>query len=862
MMLIDDLIPDKVDFSDGYSDYLADVDARIEEIAGRVTDASDVQPETLAALATLYLLKYSLGDWAARLSPAVVIQAVKSGHWQVERALSLAGQIPDEERRATMFGKLSQLDTLPSESMGFQRQAFDAASAIDFAAIRARALQTLAEQADESLRNEVLDGALKAALEDADSVYGGNGFGLWSLIPQLPEALIEPARNGVRGLKNAQARAWAYAALAFRAPYVHEQHELLRSGVDAARQIVGKDVEKANAWAQLVPMLPPDMAHEAFESIIVLAEPEWIPRAVSQLVQHLTPEQQLRLLDRLLTIENDWWRADGLIALMPHSEGAVRQRTLESLLTTTEEEARGKVISWLLNGADAATREQAEEMAANRPDLPFHDLFSGIQTAQETAEKTLQRGPLLQLSEEAAAASNLDQLSDLLSIPYPEDSAPAIARAAPSLEKSQLAAVIAHVLRYDEFRYQDTAFDGLAPQLTNELLTAALDPKPEYYALVNGLRIYGKIADLLPARQRKTSFESLVTALEQVSNPWWLIDTLNELLTTFPDDLRRKLAQHFYPSVKDLEVNGSSVKTLVKLIPFLSQPLQAEAIALAEERLWTYDDRTEGLKLIYKADSDEFRSSLDMARAERIQSAANLLPFVSDEQAGASRGEALNLLNQITTAIWKAMAVKALVGKLTPNQRAELIDQVFVTARTPAGAAWVVNLISDMMAEVPVEEQAALVARTLPIATGSRQASLLLAVTKANPTTENLQQAEEAVLALENLDLCLPMLLQLLALGSTTAAEKLHELLPKVDDHTIALEIRTILADNAASVPNSHYTAWILALQDQDREANSLSEFLGALTWLPFPGPSTFDRPLAAALMGVVHDSLLVWTWD
>ncbi|MFZ1631012.1 MAG: hypothetical protein WAV70_19050, partial [Anaerolineae bacterium] len=149
-----------------YARYVADVVVAWQEAYRRVqVPKSDGRQEAVLAQCIRYsLIVTSVNSQAGNYEPALVGRAVKTGLWTAAQALAVAAQVPEAEKRASMYRAILSAGGLTTEK---RREAEEgslaAVKAIGDRWSRADALAALAPQLTGEVRNEAVAEGLAAA---------------------------------------------------------------------------------------------------------------------------------------------------------------------------------------------------------------------------------------------------------------------------------------------------------------------------------------------------------------------------------------------------------------------------------------------------------------------------------------------------------------------------------------------------------------------------------------------------------------------------------------------------------------------------------------------------------------------------
>jgi hypothetical protein len=513
---------------------------------------ADEAPAALADCVRYALIRTSINSLSANYVPALVARAVETGLWPAERALSVAGLVPDPRIRAHMLVVLLARVHLKAEQIDQARKSgLEAALAIGFEQARVGALAALAPQLTGEARVQALARGLEAALAIRKEEYRADA--LAALAPQLTGELLVRGLEAALVIGNEEDRASVLAALAPQlagearaqalargleaalaiehVPYRAEalaalapqltgeaRVQTLARGLEAALAI-GNEPARAKALAALAPQLTGELLARGLEAALAIGD-EWARVwALAALAPQLTGETRVQALARgleaALAIWYGWAQAEALAALAPQLTGEARvqalARGLEAVLAIGEEEYRAAALAALapqltgearvqalargLEAALAIEHEpaRAKALAALAPQLTgearVQALEQGLEAALAIGEKVIWRAMAPQFMGESRVQALARRREAALFSGFDRARVRALAALAPQLTGELLAQALAAPPVIGDERARAEVLAALALQLTGEA---------RVQALAQGLEAALAIGDELP----------------------------------------------------------------------------------------------------------------------------------------------------------------------------------------------------------------------------------------------------------------------------------------------------------------------------------------------------------------------------
>jgi hypothetical protein len=415
-------------------------------------------PAALADCVRYALIRTSINSLSASYHPALVARALETGLWPPERALSVAGRVPDPKERVDMFAALLATGQLnEKQSAQAQEADLEAALAIEDEKSRARALAALAPQLTGEARTQALARGLEAALAIEDEEDRARM--LVRLAPQLEgeaqtQALAR-ALEAVLAIGDEKDRAQMLVRLA-----PQFEGELLAQGLEMALAIEDER-SRVEALTALAPKLTGEVLARALEAALAIEDENDRVRMLVSLAPQLTGEVQTQALahalEAALAIEFVGTRAMALAALAPRLEGELLARGLEAALAIEDEWAR------------------VEALAALAPRLDGEALARALRAALAIEDEEGRARMLVRLALQLEGELLAQALEAVLTIGYEGHRALTLVALAPQLEGELLAQGLEVALAIGDERSRVEALAALTPQLEGELLARALE---------------------------------------------------------------------------------------------------------------------------------------------------------------------------------------------------------------------------------------------------------------------------------------------------------------------------------------------------------------------------------------------------
>jgi hypothetical protein len=444
-----------------YDGFVADLDLAWRQAHHETLQQIDAgkEPAALAQCVRYALIRTSINSLSENYVPELVAQAVETGLWPAEQALSLASRVPVGQRRVDMYLALWKVKTKALTDAQRQQaleQALAAALAIGDEWYRAEALAALAPQLTGEAREQALAQGLAAALAIGEEYYRVRALAALAsqLTGEAREQALEQALAAALAIGDKIFRAKALAALA---PLLtgEAREQALAQGLAAARAS-GEEWYRAEALAALAPQLTGELLAQGLAAALAISDQGSRAKALVALAPQLTGEAREQAL------------AQGLAAALASGDKRYRVRALAALAPQLTGEAREQALAQGLAAALAIgykwyrASARADALAALAPQL-----------TGEAHEQALARG-----------------LAAALAIGDEWRRADALAALAPQLtgeaREQALAQRLAAARAIDDERYRESALAALARQLTR---------KARKQLLVQGLVVARAIGD-------------------------------------------------------------------------------------------------------------------------------------------------------------------------------------------------------------------------------------------------------------------------------------------------------------------------------------------------------------------------------
>jgi hypothetical protein len=633
----------------------------------------DIDQDSTAALATCVrciLLYTNVNSLSANYPGALVLRAVETGAWTVERALSLTARVPDLQRKAGLCVQLLSLADLTSDQRSrLQQWGLAAAQAISEEGERAQAIAAFAPHLDGVQREQAL--ALGLAAVHARGWYRWNRAEvLAALADNLSGELLTQGLASIQAISDEPARAEWLTALAPRLDDVQREQALAQEL--AAAQAIGDKLARAKVLAALAPHLSGAQREQAFAQGLAAAqaiEHGWDSvqsEALAALAPHLSGELLVQGVVAAKAIGDHSPRAKALAALAPRLSGAQRQDVLAEGIAAVQAELHG----W----------SRGEALAALAPHLSGELLAQGLATAQAGTHH-------------AARACALAALAPRLSDVQREQAL-----------TQGLAAAQAELYGGN----RDLALAALAPHLSGELLAQGLAAAQ---AIGDEVPLAHALATLAPHLSGELLVHGLtrgLTTAQAIFNGW----NRAEALAAFAPYLSGELLAQGLEAAQAISDESSRARALAALAPRLSDAQREQALAQVLAAI--LDDKDEFLRaLALTALAPGLSGEL------LVQGLAAVLA-ISD---GGSRGRALAALapglsgelvvqglaaaQVIGDAKGRAKALAALAPRLSGTEQQQVLAQVLTAAqadydewtRAQALAALAPHLTGELLAQ-------------------------------------------------------------------------------------------------------------------------------------------------------------------
>jgi hypothetical protein len=632
---------------------------------------ADQAPAALGECVRYALIRTSVNSLSANYVPELVARAIETGLqlWPAERALSVAGRVPDPRQRTRMFAALLATGRLDPEQKAQAEQAgLEAGLAIGDEWFRASALAALASQLTGEARTEALAQGLEAALAIGDE---------WQQASTL--AALAPHLTG-----EAQSRALARgleAALAVR--YV---------------------AYRASALAVLAPQLTGEALAQALEAALALGDEQYRARALAALAPQLTGETLARGLEAALAIANEGHRAEVLAALAPHLSGEARTQALtqglEAALASEDEwpraaalaalapqltgEAQTQALAHGLRAALVIANEwgRASTLAALAPQLTGEGrsraLAQGLEASLAIGAEVLRVRAVAaltpQLEAEAQTQALARGLEEALAIEVEGARAEALATLAPQLTGEALDRGLEAALAIQDERWQTRALAALAPELTGESRSRALAQGLE---AALAIRSEWSRASALEVLVPQLNGEALARALEAaltIGNDGSRAEALAALAPQLTGEARTQALARGLDASLAIANEGGRARALATLAPQLTGEARSQAAAQGLEAALASADEGERARVLAALASQLSGQALARAlaaaqairdQAYRAMALAALAPCFSGEVRNKVLAQGLEVALAIQDEWWQTHALVALAPQLT-----------------------------------------------------------------------------------------------------------------------------------------------------------------------------------------------------
>jgi 1,2-phenylacetyl-CoA epoxidase catalytic subunit len=255
-----------------YTGYIADLMLAWEDVADEQARAQLAAGQDMTALpdcVRLALIRTSINSLAGNHVPAIVARAITTGVWTTTRALSIAHNVPDAEKRAKMYIALLETDTLSEqERKRARQQTLAAAQAIQDEGDRARVLIALAEK----LEGEQVTEALAAAQAIQDE--GSRASALIALAEKLAgeqrHSIMTEALAAAQAIQDERDRARVLSALAEK--LAGEQRHSIMTEALAAAQAIQDEGDRAWVLSALAEKLAGEQRHSIMTEALAAAQ--------------------------------------------------------------------------------------------------------------------------------------------------------------------------------------------------------------------------------------------------------------------------------------------------------------------------------------------------------------------------------------------------------------------------------------------------------------------------------------------------------------------------------------------------------------------------------------------------------------
>jgi hypothetical protein len=623
-------------------------------------------------------------DQEAQSEGAAVIVSSLAAEGRHEEALAIAGEMQSPQARAHAL--LALLEAGPPEPL--RRDATEQVLA---------ALNTID---DEELRRVILA----------------------SLMPHLPEALLQPALDLACSLKDEIIRSRSLLEIA---PHLTaSQHEQL---INCSREITDEYL-LARTLADLTPHVGKHFRQTLVEEALKLAEAMEDEEDFKRLRSHAAlTAARAGLVEQaeLLASQMDENRAQVYVALTPHmDEQGLREMfaLLPTLEYSTDQASLFRALvehlpESLLPEARATTRE-----------LSFGLDNSGVAAA------FVER--LIELKQFELALEELEKIDDFWGLTLP------LEKLAPHLSQPLLRRAVNVVLRYGGAPTTANTLAVLVPYLDDELLQRLLEVVKEFndddYARLRSLVV---LLPHLPESTRGDVVRDIHACLNSVETDWVRQLILKALAPHLPEqeklEVLREVLAHTIASGQEAQDEHHGFWSLTSLAPHLPEDILTEALALVQSHKKGWKDHTLAALAVRQAElgqPEEAVKTLSLVDSERlrIETKAAIAPQMSKDRAKELLSEALEDARGVDDAFDQIRARAKLLQHLPEQARREVQEQLYglavlinEAALKAKALAWLAPHLEEPTRGEALE-QALAAARTLPDEEESRMRSTLL----------------------------------------------------------------------------------------------------------------------------------------
>lgn len=585
-----------------YTGYLQDLNVAWEQVAYRTAlkqiNAGN-EPTTLADCVRYSLIHTSINSLAGNFVPELVARAVEAGEWSADRALAIARQIADKQKRRQLYLLLLQTHRLTSpEEQIAQQNALETSLAMAIKGMEENHLRVLRpfqvshatirprnpyEASQAKMMAELIPHlkgkwricALRRGLEGVQEIADGywQATAIAALVPYLSgEQRTDILRQGLEAALRSEGgwidpynmpmpeldEIWRPKALTMLAPYLEE--DLLRQGLEAVLAVDNDEV-RSKALAALVPYLKgeqrADVVRQGLETAFGISDEKRRTRALVALASHLEGDFLRQALDAALMIADERRRAETLEALAPRLKGDLFCQALEATLLIADEKGRAKVLAALAPHFDAEQFRLVLKTVSS-----IFDGWSKIHILAALAPHL--KGDLFRQALEAALAIAEEQW------------------------RAKAVAVLAPYLKGD---LQRRALEGALTIKNETFLVEVLItvfPYLEGELRLQGLRVATTVTYDKGRAQALTALaphlcddipSHMLLAAQGITDPWWRLSALTGMIPYLTGKQRIKAVRQALEAVVAMNREDELTRGLETLAPHLEDDLLHQALS-------------------------------------------------------------------------------------------------------------------------------------------------------------------------------------------------------------------------------------------------------------------------------------------
>jgi hypothetical protein len=352
----------------------------------------------------------------------------------------------------------------------------------------------------------------------------------------------------------------------------------------------------------------------------------------------------------------------------------------------------------------------------------------------------------------------------------------------------------------------------------------------------------------------------LDTALN-IGNPGWRIEPLQKLLPDLEGDLARKAASALWKTAQGLRRDETTAQAAAIAVEHLEGEERVEALKAALDTVWAYEDRSQLVSEVMKPDESQSNYYKDMENWRRVHAAIPLLKYLEGQEKQVNLIKVVDLVLTISDGLWLQGGVEAIAPYLEGELLKRVLDAVLKITEGQTRAKAIMSLIDNLPdTDIP---------RVLEIAQAIPEpywrAKMVIALAKRSDGEQRdtlLGQAYEAALRETDKKWCLPLLVDLAALGLSDALNQGMAMAEGVTDEwerAQALALFLPLLDNQTDVVKRIRRGLLSQLH------NLRSQPRAKLFWEFYP-ETIFKPPIISSsdLTALATDALAIcqqWGW-